>query len=301
MSGQAGNISISDYSYDLPESKIAAFPNEMRSASKLLVYKGGDISAGPFSNLPNILPDNSVLLFNDTKVITARLFFKNKLGQDIEVFCLGPLAHVDPQQALQTRATVQWTCMVGHLKKWKEEALVLHLGNIALKVTRIGETEGAQILNFEWQPADLRFYDILNQFGALPIPPYLKRKSNEEDAVRYQTVYAKNEGSVAAPTAGLHFTETVLNDLKHKGVDTIRMTLHVGAGTFKPVKAAMMKDHHMHSEWMHVSLEQLDLIRAALIFSFEDCAASMAAIIRYFDVYILKFYYYKYINNQTIF
>ena len=264
MTQRAEDISIKDYVYDLPPEKIAAVPNAERSDSKLLFYNAGTISDYRFTSLPTLLPKNAVLLFNDTKVITARLFFRNEKGQQIEVFCLSPTVHVDPQEALGSKGSVEWLCMVGGLKKWKEPLLRIQKGEVTLAVKRLGERDGAYVLGFEWMPNDMRFYDILNHFGALPIPPYLNRESDAQDSKRYQTVYADKEGSVAAPTAGLHFTESVLDDLKSQGIGMIRLTLHVGAGTFKPVKAERMEGHHMHAEWMHVGLSELDKIKEGL-------------------------------------
>lgn len=248
----ASSLSIHHYHYDLPEDRIAAFPMATRTESKLLVYKQGHIETEKFTNLKQHLPANAVLVFNDTKVITARLHFKNAVGRDIEVFCLGPADTIHPQNALHTKATVHWVCMVGHLRRWKEPWLEINKGGWRLRVTPAGEQEGAKVLRFEWWPAERDFYEVIGHFGELPIPPYLNRKTTTQDEERYQTVYARHEGSVAAPTAGLHFTQEMLRDLQEDGVTQMRLTLHVGAGTFKPVKATQMKDHHMHSEWMHV-------------------------------------------------
>ena len=265
MSLHPSDISILDYTYELPPDRIANFPDQKRDGSKLLLYKDSQIIESKFHSIVEHLPNDTVLVFNDTKVITARIKFKNQQGQGIEVFCLGPAQNMKPQQALNSKGKVNWLCMVGHVKKWKEEALSLQKGDLQLKVKLLAKHEGDYEVLFTWSNEQIPFYEILEIFGELPIPPYLKRESTETDALRYQTVYAEHKGSVAAPTAGLHFTAEKLDELKKAGIDCLRLTLHVGAGTFKPVKAAKMEGHSMHAEWMHLKIEAIEAIQKVLM------------------------------------
>ncbi|MBL7910445.1 MAG: S-adenosylmethionine:tRNA ribosyltransferase-isomerase [Bacteroidia bacterium] len=254
MSSHPSLIAITDYTYDLPQEKIANYPLENRDASKLLLYKNEEISETIFKNIADHLEEESVLIFNNTRVVQARLNFLNEKEQAIEVFCLEPYQEdLDITQAMLSTQNVKWKCLVGNLKKWREEELVLRINEISLKVKLIEKRNEDVLVEFCWDPAQLSFAEVLEKAGAMPIPPYLRRKSEELDATRYQTIYAEKNGSVAAPTAGLHFTQQVNEKLKQKNISSLYVTLHVGAGTFKPVKAATLAGHDMHAEWIHVS------------------------------------------------
>ncbi|MEO6302438.1 MAG: S-adenosylmethionine:tRNA ribosyltransferase-isomerase [Bacteroidia bacterium] len=257
MDQHPSSISISDFTYDLPQEKIAERPLADRDASKLLIYRQGEISETVFKNISSQLEEESVLIFNNTRVVQARLNFVNTKGQAIEVFCLEPLQAVDIAQAMLVRESTQWKCLVGNLKKWREEGLSLTINDITLNVKLIEKQLENVVVEFWWEPNNLSFAEVLEKTGAMPIPPYLKRKSEEADATRYQTIYAEMNGSVAAPTAGLHFTPEVSEKLKHKEISSLYVTLHVGAGTFKPVKSSNLGGHDMHSEWIEVSRETI--------------------------------------------
>jgi S-adenosylmethionine:tRNA ribosyltransferase-isomerase len=257
-------LNIKDFTYLLPESRIAKYPLPDRSASRLLYYNQGEIQEQLFIDLPDLLPPHTLLVFNNTKVIQARLFFKRPSGATIEIFCLEPVAPVTEMQlAMQRTTSCTWNCLVGNAKRWKEDTLELTFTlpdntNAILSATK-GERNGdSYLIEFRWQPASLTFADILEQAGNLPLPPYLNRSANQQDKTTYQTVYARQEGAVAAPTAGLHFTEAIFKALAARRVQTLPVTLHVGAGTFKPVKALAMADHIMHSEEIYVSAEAIE-------------------------------------------
>lgn len=259
-------IHISDYNYALPDERIAKFPIARRDHSKLLVYRHGDISDDHFYNLPQYLPAGALMVFNNTKVIQARLHFRKETGALIEVFLLEPAAPTDYELMFQSRGQCAWLCMVGNLKKWKEGTLqrTLRIGDkdVVLSATRRGEHGKSHWVDFGWDDDTVSFAEILESVGELPIPPYLNRETQESDKVTYQTVYSKIKGSVAAPTAGLHFTDAVLADLDRHGIDREEITLHVGAGTFKPVKSETIDGHDMHTEYICVHRETLDkLIR----------------------------------------
>ena len=254
-------LSIQDYTYDLPAERIAAFPLEGRDRSKLLHYKGGEISDRHFFELPDLLNEGDLLVFNQTRVVQARLVFRNSSGARIEVFCLEPLSESTMEQAMLQRSSAEWLCMVGRAAKWKEGEVLQ--GNdketgITLQVENLGRTEEGFKIRFSWTPAERCFAELLEVFGKIPLPPYIKREPVEGDSERYQTVYARENGSVAAPTAGLHFTDAVLEALQKKGIAIGKLTLHVGAGTFRPVKAERMADHAMHEEKVIIGI---DLIR----------------------------------------
>jgi len=252
-------ISITEFTYTLPEDRIAVFPLEERDASKLLVYQEGKIIDKQFRDLPNELNPKDLLVFNHTRVVQARLQFFNRNGGRIEVFCLEPAGEMrDIPTAMLQRNAAEWICLVGHVKKWKEgEVLQMPFpdSDVKLSVRMKGREGDAFRIQFEWNDEGLCFADVLEQVGNLPLPPYLKREVMPDDKERYQTVYAREKGSVAAPTAGLHFTDRVFEDLKNRGVDTDFLTLHVGAGTFKPVKAATMEGHQMHEEEVIIGLD----------------------------------------------
>ena len=269
-------IRIGEYDYHLPDSRIARYPLEERDASKLLIFRNGTIREDIFRNAGDYLPANTLLVYNNTRVIQARMIFQKPTGARIEIFCLEPAEPSDYAMALGATGRCSWNCMIGNLKKWKEGSLTreLHTGDrtVLLKVTRQDSATGdpatanepettlhgdrhnlsTHRLLFEWNDDTLCFADLLEQSGELPIPPYLNRATEENDLRTYQTVYSKIKGSVAAPTAGLHFTEAVLADLRARNIDTEELTLHVGAGTFQPVKTDDVADHEMHSEVLSV-------------------------------------------------
>lgn len=272
------HIKISDYNYDLPDERIAKFPIAQRDHSKLLVYKHGEVSDDVFHHLPTYLPQGALMIFNNTKVIQARLHFRKETGALIEVFLMEPAEPTDYELMFQTTGHCSWLCMIGNLKKWKEGSLKRDFeikGNkLTLSATmRRGDALGSEAqkmvakgggtnywVDFDWDNDKVSFAEILEAVGELPIPPYLNRKTEESDKTTYQTVYSKIKGSVAAPTAGLHFTDAVLKDLDAHGIDREEVTLHVGAGTFKPVKSLEIEDHQMHTEYIVVhrrSLEKL--------------------------------------------
>ncbi len=250
-------IRISDYNYNLPEERIAKFPLPVRDQSKLLVYRHGNIEESVFTFLPDFLETGELMIFNNTKVIQARLHFRKETGALIEIFCLEPILPNDYALNFQQRNHVAWLCMIGNLKKWKEGNLCRQItinGQTVTLTARRGECRGtSHWVDFFWDNEEITFADILESFGELPIPPYLNRDTQESDKETYQTVYSKIKGSVAAPTAGLHFTERVLNDLRRKGIDLEEVTLHVGAGTFKPVKSELIEGHEMHTEYISVN------------------------------------------------
>ena len=257
MNENPKHIHIRDFQYDLPDERIAKFPLPERDHSKLLLYRHGEVSEDHFYNLPHHIPAGSLMIFNNTKVIQARLHFRKETGALIEVFCLEPIEPNDYALNFQQTRHSAWLCMIGNLKKWKEgplhRAMTVKGLPVTLTATR-GECRGtSHWVDFTWDNAEVTFADILEVFGELPIPPYLNRETQESDLVTYQTVYSKIKGSVAAPTAGLHFTPRVLDALKQQGVDLEELTLHVGAGTFKPVKSEEIEGHEMHTEYISVS------------------------------------------------
>lgn len=260
------HIRISEYNYPLPDERIAKFPLPMRDQSKLLVYRHGEVSENIFTSLPSYLPARSLMVFNNTKVIQARLHFRKETGALIEVFCLEPAKPNDYALNFQQTEHAAWLCMIGNLKKWKEGTLKREMTvkgrTITLTATR-GECHGtSHWIDFRWDDTAITFADILEVFGELPIPPYLNRETQESDKETYQTVYSKIKGSVAAPTAGLHFTPRVLDDLKQQSVELEELTLHVGAGTFKPVKSEEIEGHEMHTEYISVSRTTIEKLIA---------------------------------------
>lgn len=246
------SIRIADYDYPLPDERIAKYPLAERDASKLLHYQGGSISETVFRNLPTLLPQGTLMVFNNTRVIRARLHFRKATGAQIEVFCLEPHTPADYEQSFAARGSASWTCLVGNLKRWHEGTLeqTLNVGGHEVRLTaeRLGLSGTGHEVRFRWDDDSLTFAELLDAAGALPIPPYLNRQTEERDLVTYQTVYSRIKGSVAAPTAGLHFTPQVLADIDAAGIGREEVTLHVGAGTFKPVKSETIGGHEMHSE-----------------------------------------------------
>ena len=264
------HIHISDYNYDLPDSRIAKFPVSPRDTSKLLIYRHGEISDDIFYNLPKYLPHKSLMVFNNTKVIQARMHFRKETGALIEVFLMEPAAPTDYELMFQTRGECSWLCMVGNLKKWKEGSLVRTFdvagSTINFKATMRRDIIDAKSggtnywVDFAWDNPQVSFAEILDAVGELPIPPYLNRETQDSDKTTYQTVYSKIKGSVAAPTAGLHFTDKVLAAIDAAGVRREELTLHVGAGTFKPVKSEEIDGHTMHTEYVCVRRDTLQTL-----------------------------------------
>ncbi|MDH8701100.1 S-adenosylmethionine:tRNA ribosyltransferase-isomerase [Dysgonomonadaceae bacterium PH5-43] len=258
MNSNTLNISIEDFDYHLPNERIAKFPVEPRDSSKLLVRKDDNIIETSFNKISEYIPDNSLLIFNNTKVIQARMLFKKDTGAQIEVFCLEPKFPADYAQAFIQNEACSWVCLIGNAKRWKSGKLYKQLpNNTTLSVEKIESYGENHLVRFEWDNPNLSFADILDSLGELPIPPYLNRKTEDKDKDTYQTVYSKIKGSVAAPTAGLHFTESVFSDLRSKNIDLEELTLHVGAGTFKPVKTDSIADHEMHTECISVRKETI--------------------------------------------
>ena len=260
------HIRISEFNYPLPDERIAKFPLPVRDRSKLLLYRHGEVSEDRFTSLPEYLPSGSLMIFNNTKVIQARLHFRKETGALIEVFCLEPIQPNDYALNFQQTGHVAWLCMVGNLKKWKEGILKREMtvkGKPLTLTAERGECHGtSHWIDFRWNNPEVTFADILEMFGELPIPPYLNRETQESDKETYQTVYSKIKGSVAAPTAGLHFTPHVLAALRNKGIELEELTLHVGAGTFKPVKSEEIEGHEMHTEYISVSRSTLEKLIA---------------------------------------
>ncbi len=258
------DIYINNYTYDLPDERIAKYPLKNRDGSKLLVYKNSSISKSEFTMLPELLPQNSLLVFNNSKVIRARLKFRKETGATIEIFCLEPVKPVDVQQAFESTETTRWRCIVGNAKKWKSGLLsgevVVKGVKTTVSVDLIGQEGQSRIVEFSWDNQRISFADIIQNMGSVPIPPYLNRKSETIDDHRYQTVYSQHKGSVAAPTAGLHFTNDILKEISNKNIDILNITLHVGAGTFKPVQTESIADHDMHTEHFVVETDALEEI-----------------------------------------
>lgn len=255
-------ILIDDYDYALPDERIAKYPLKERDQSKLLVYRNGEISEDIFLNAVSHLPEHALLVYNNTKVIHARLLFQKSTGAQIEVFCLEPLAPSDYALSLGSTDGCSWKCMVGNLKKWKQGNLIRNISingqSCQITASLIESAGNTHQIRFEWDNTLISFAEILDNAGELPIPPYLHRKTEESDKTTYQTIYSKIKGSVAAPTAGLHFTNQVLDSLKQKNIQTGELTLHVGAGTFQPVKAADIANHEMHAEVISVKKETIE-------------------------------------------
>jgi S-adenosylmethionine:tRNA ribosyltransferase-isomerase len=250
-------ILIKDYWYELPQDKIALYPLSERDKSKLLVYRNGAVEHTRFDKLSSFLPDKSTLFFNNTKVIPARIIFQKETGALIELFLLNPVSHsAVVQLAMEANSTNRWICTIGNLKRWPTgTTLVKTIQNLTIRATLVDRESG--VVEFTWTPEELNFAEVISKAGLTPLPPYLNRPAEESDRHRYQTVYSNPEGAVAAPTAGLHFTDNILSELKSKGHQIEFLTLHVSAGTFQPVKVDNVKDHPMHSEQVIVTLPLL--------------------------------------------
>ncbi len=268
--GDIRNIKISDFTYTLPDEKIAKYPLPERDSSRLLIYKDSQIAGSEFSLLPEHLPENSLLIFNNTRVIHARLHFRKVSGAIIEIFCLSPYEPEDYVINFQQRGECSWTCMIGNARKWKDEVLSMEIDingvGVTINAQKVPESDKSTKNNsdvtvkFTWDNESFTFSELLEVAGKLPIPPYLNRPAEEKDDETYQTLYSQVEGSVAAPTAGLHFTPEVMDRLASKGIQTAEVTLHVGAGTFKPVKSEVIAGHEMHTEFISVPKETIEKI-----------------------------------------
>ena len=259
-------IRIADYNYDLPHERIASEPAAERDSSRLLVYRFGQISDTKFTSLPDFVESGALMVFNDTKVIHARVLFQKPTGAVIEIFCLEPYSITEVAMAMQAREAVSWKCLIGGAAKWKKGQILtkqISIGDreIILQATYLSKLSDCFVIGFSWTPGDTDFATLLSNAGLIPLPPYLRRLPNANDKVRYQTIYADHDGSVAAPTAGLHFTHNTLENLAAKKIDTAYVTLHVGAGTFKPVKSDKIGDHEMHAESIQVSKQTILRIR----------------------------------------
>jgi len=249
----------------LPDNRIAAFPLPERDESKLLIYRDGIIREARYKDIAQNLPANSLLVFNNTRVIQARILFQKSTGGVIEIFCLEPYEPMNEDSSIMAKKEkVRWKCMIGGASKWKEGALVkkinLQNSTVEVKARLVEKIPDAYVVELSWQPAHFTFAEIIEQAGDTPLPPYIKRKAGESDKERYQTIYAKFDGSVAAPTAGLHFTPAIFSELSQKNISSNFVTLHVGAGTFKPVKAATLQTHEMHAEWIDVTIDSITLL-----------------------------------------
>jgi len=260
------DIKIEDYAYPLPDERIAKYPLPERDASKLLVYRDGDIEEHIFRELPSLLPSDSVMVFNDTRVVPARLHFRRESGAHIEIFCLEPVDPVEYNTSFAATESCVWKCVIGNSKRWKDDILSYicpddsPLASMDLRAELVSRDERTGNVRFFWKGGE-PFSRVLEYCGQVPIPPYLNRETEDIDKDRYQTVYAMIRGSVAAPTAGLHFTEAVLQEIRDKGIDTENVCLHVGAGTFLPVKSSRISGHPMHREPFSVSVDFLKILR----------------------------------------
>jgi S-adenosylmethionine:tRNA ribosyltransferase-isomerase len=260
------SLSIKDYTYYLPEDRIAKYPLPERDASKLLIYRKGKIAEDIYKNVDKYLPANSLLIFNDTKVIEARILFKKPTGGVIEIFCLEPgEQYSDIAEGMMQKGRVFWECMIGGASKWKHGQVLTKkiktvFREVILQAKYVDKKNDAFVIEFLWNDDSLSFAEVLHHAGAIPLPPYIRREAEKSDAERYQTIYARHEGSVAAPTAGLHFTGEILKKLKTKDIQADFVTLQVGAGTFKPVKSETMEGHAMHGEFITISKETIQNI-----------------------------------------
>jgi S-adenosylmethionine:tRNA ribosyltransferase-isomerase len=258
-------IKIKDFNYALPLHCIAQFPPETRDLSKLLITNNGRISEDVFTNVHQYIPQHSLLIYNQTRVIQARIPFQKDTGAQIEIFCLEPESPTrEIQQAFELSSRVTWKCLVGNSKKWKDGTLIKDIfikgQPCRLYARRLEKAESHSLIKFTWEPSKYSFSEVLQTAGIIPLPPYMNREANDSDKTRYQTIYATSEGSVAAPTAGLHFTEGVFQNLKKKHIEIAEVTLHVAAGTFKPVSTDSVADHEMHTEKMYIQKDAIERI-----------------------------------------
>lgn len=258
------DININDYDYNLPDDRIAQYPANERDTSQLLVYKENKIFKNTFSNIADFLPSDSLLVFNNTRVIKARILFRKKTGAIIELLCLEPLTPADYATSFSSKGQVEWKCIVGNLKKWKigtlSERFRYKVNEFNLTAERFSSEGDAWRIRFTWDNNEMTFGEVIESAGHVPLPPYINRADQNSDNERYQTVYSRIDGSVAAPTAGLHFTDNVFKTIRNKGIGTAEITLHVGAGTFQPVKAGNISEHIMHCEHFSVSRDTIKLL-----------------------------------------
>jgi S-adenosylmethionine:tRNA ribosyltransferase-isomerase len=282
-------ILMKDYWYDLPPERIALFPLPERDQSKLLVYKGGEVIHSQFNQISKFLPSGSTLFFNDTKVIPARMYFQKESGAMIELFLLHPVSpSILVQQAMMATRSTRWVCTIGNLKRWKSRVvLIKRVEGLTIEADLIDRSQG--LVELRWQPDHLSFAEIIEKSGITPLPPYLKRHVESSDRVRYQTVYSQQEGAVAAPTAGLHFTRNILDQLQKDGHKTEFMTLHVSAGTFQPVKVANAAEHTMHQEQVTVSIKNIEaLMESKKIMAVGTTTLRMLESLYWYGVRLLK-------------
>jgi S-adenosylmethionine:tRNA ribosyltransferase-isomerase len=265
------NINLEDYSYTLPESKIARYPLDERDQSSLLLSLSGKISHDKFRNICNYLTDEDILVFNDSRVVRARIHMRKETGAIIEVFCLEPYLPIDFDRNFASYGPVRWKCLIGNLKKWKSGMISTKFNHRGSEryfwARRLEQAGDSWIVEFDWNDKSLTFSDILTLTGKVPIPPYLDRPDEEIDIQRYQTIYCRTDGSVAAPTAGLHFTDRVIKDIESRGIRKTSVTLHVSAGTFKPVKGINITDHEMHTEHFYVTPDSIEAIKHGRVIS----------------------------------
>jgi S-adenosylmethionine:tRNA ribosyltransferase-isomerase len=258
------NIDINDYDYDLPSDRIAQYPVKERDKSQILIYKQERILKDTFINIHDYLPADSLLVFNNTRVIRARILFRKQSGAGIEILCLEPLYPFDYALSFSSRECVEWKCIVGNLKKWKTGTLLTPFifkdSKYYLSAERLQDEGDAWRIRFSWNCRELSFGEVIELTGHIPLPPYINRHEEKEDIERYQTIYSSIKGSVAAPTAGLHFTENVFTKIREKGIKTVELTLHVGAGTFQPVKTSSVRDHEMHCEHFITGIETIQML-----------------------------------------
>jgi S-adenosylmethionine:tRNA ribosyltransferase-isomerase len=261
-------LRIEDFSYHLPEDRIAQFPKEERDSSKLLVYENGTLQQDIYKNIADYLPADALMVFNQTKVVQVRLLFQKSTGAKIEIFCLEPdTRYADMQTAMTQKGEVYWQCLIGGANKWKNGDVVFLQDpqlNITINAQLIEKQEGIFIVHLSWGNLEISFAEVLHSVGKVPLPPYMHRETQESDKDRYQTIYAREEGSVAAPTAGLHFTPFIFEQLSHKSIQQGFLTLHVGAGTFKQVKSERIGEHEMHAEWVEFSIDFLQQLHQKL-------------------------------------
>jgi S-adenosylmethionine:tRNA ribosyltransferase-isomerase len=259
-------IDLEEYNYGLPQQRIAQYPVKERDESLLLLYRNNEISKDYFKNIYRYIPSGSLLVFNNTKVIRARILFNKPTGSSIEVFCLEPLAPSDYEFSLSSKSPLEWKCIIGNQKKWKGGSLEYNFickgRHYRLSAEKTGQNGESVRIRFLLDPPELTFGEVLESTGHIPLPPYIRRKEIAEDYQRYQTVYSSVKGSVAAPTAGLHFTDKVLGNIRAKGIDTTELTLHVGAGTFKPVKSDNLAAHEMHTEHFYVTKKAIETLHS---------------------------------------
>jgi S-adenosylmethionine:tRNA ribosyltransferase-isomerase len=258
------DIDLNEYDYDLPSDRIAQYPVKERDLSQLLVYKENKVSKDIFRNIDYYIPSDSLLVFNNTRVIRARILFRKNTGALIEILCLEPLSPFEYELSLSSKVPVEWKCIIGNLKKWKggkiSTSFIYNDQHVKLTAERLQPVDEVWRIRFSWNCPEISFGEVIEATGHIPLPPYINREDEEEDAVRYQTVYSSIKGSVAAPTAGLHFTNQVVEKLNKKGIKSVQLTLHVGAGTFQPVKTDNISDHSMHCEHFFVTADAIQLI-----------------------------------------